>query len=134
MRCLIALIGVWLVLALVAPVRVAAQDATPTAVSVPAGLTTEIARTDKRYFLPFTPDGLKPGLTATGNERGDCQYASSVALARPDAWDCTSDTNEIHDPCFENPFALRDGTKELACIMSPFTNEVTLFTPDDPLE
>ena len=60
-----------------------AQDATPTAVSVSGGDN----RTDVRYILPFTPDGLNPGLTATTTEDGMCGFPSSAALDRPDAWD-----------------------------------------------
>jgi hypothetical protein len=134
MRGQVALLGLWLALVLVAPTDVGAQDATPTAASAPADLAAGFARTDRRYFLPFTADGLKPGLTVTGNERGVCRFTSSAALARPDAWDCIAETNEIYDPCFENPYAPRNGSEELACITSPFANEVVLLTPTDPLE
>ena len=133
MRSLFVLLGMWLALALVAPPLVVAQGATPTAEPAPAGAVTGLARTDQRYFLPFTRDGLNPGLSATGNERGVCGFTSSAALARPDAWDCIGDTNQIYDPCFENPFALVDDPRELACITSPFTTEVVLFTLSDPL-
>jgi hypothetical protein len=112
---------------------VVAQDATPTAEPAPAELAAGLARTDQRYFLPFTRDGLNPGLSVTGNERGVCGFTSSAALARPDAWDCIGDSNEIYDPCFENPFLPPDEPGELACITSPFTTEVVLFTLNDPL-
>jgi hypothetical protein len=133
MRGLFAVVGISLALTLVAPPPVVAQDATPTAEPAPAELAAGLARTDQRYFLPFTRDGLNPGLSVTGNERGVCGFTSSAALARPDAWDCIGDSNEIYDPCFENPFLPPDEPGELACITSPFTTEVVLFTLNDPL-
>lgn len=133
MRGLFVLLGVWLALALVAPTLAAAQDATPTAEPAGAEAAVGFAKTDQRYFLPFTRDGLNPGLSVTGNERGVCGFASTAALARPDAWDCIGENNEIYDPCFENPFALREDPGELVCITSPFTTEVLLFTLTDPL-
>jgi hypothetical protein len=133
MRGLFVLLGMSLALILIAPTFVVAQDATPTVQPASAEVTVGLARTDQRYFLPFTRDGLNPGLSVTGNERGVCGFTSSAALARPDAWDCFGDTNQIHDPCFENPFAERDDPGELACITSPFATEVVLFTLSDPL-
>jgi hypothetical protein len=122
-----------LALTLVAPPLVVAQDATPTAEPASPEMATGLARTDQRYFLPFTGDGLNAGLSVTGNEQGVCGFTSSAALARPDAWDCISDSNQIHDPCFENPFLPPDEPGELACITSPFTNEVVLLTLNEPL-
>ena len=133
MRGLFVLLGMSLALTLVASPLVVAQDATPTIEPAPVEVATGLARTDQRYFLPFTRDGLNSGLSVTGNERGVCGFTSSAALARPDAWDCIGDTNQIHDPCFENPFAERDDPGELACITSPFATEVVLFTLSDPL-
>lgn len=133
MRGLFVLLGMSLALTLVAPTRVVAQDATPTAEPASVDVTTGLARTDQRYFLPFTPDGLNPALSVTGNEQGLCGFTSTAALARPDAWDCIGDSNEIYDPCFENPFLPPDEPGELACITSPFTTEVVLFTLNEPL-
>jgi hypothetical protein len=133
MRGLFVLLGIWLALTLVAPTLVAAQDATPTAEPASAEVATGLARTDQRYFLPFTRDGLNPVLSVTGNEQGVCGFTSAAALARPDAWDCIGDSNQIHDPCFENPFLPPDEPGELACITSPFTSEVVLFTLNEPL-
>jgi hypothetical protein len=104
---------------------VTAQDATPEAGS--------LARTDLRYVLPFTPDGLNPGLTATATEEGVCGFSSIVALDRPDAWDCLSANNEIYDPCFENPFLPPDEPGEVACLDSPFTTDVVVLTLTQPL-
>ena len=70
MRGLFALLGMSLALTLVAPTRVVAQDATPTTEPESVDVTTGLARTDQRYFLPFTPDGLNPALSVTGNEQG----------------------------------------------------------------
>jgi hypothetical protein len=102
-----------------------AQDATPA-----AGAT---ARTDVRYVLPFGPDGLNPGLTATTEEAGVCGFPSAAALERPDAWDCTGADGQIYDPCFENPFLLPDDPGQVACFDSPFTTDVVVLTLTDPL-
>jgi hypothetical protein len=102
-----------------------AQDATPAAGSP--------ARTDIRYVLPFTPDGLNPGLTATTTEEGICGFPSSAALERPDAWDCTGAEGQIYDPCFENPFITPDEPGEVACLESPFSTDVVVLTLTAPL-
>jgi len=104
---------------------VAAQDATPAAGS--------LSRTDVRYLLPFTPDGLNPGLTATETAEGVCGFASSAALDRPDAWDCIGAEDQIYDPCFENPFLLPDEPAQVACLESPFSTDVVILTLTDPL-
>jgi hypothetical protein len=131
MRNLFILLGAWLALA--QPALAAAQEATPAAEPSAAGAAGDLARTDTRYFLPFTRDGVNPGLTVTGEDRGGCAFTSAAALARPDAWDCIGESNEIYDPCFENPYAPRDDPGELVCIASPFTNEVILFSLTEPL-
>jgi hypothetical protein len=102
-----------------------AQEATPAAGSP--------ARTDIRYILPFTPDGLNPGLTATATEEGVCGFASSAALDRPDAWDCIGAEDQIYDPCFENPFLAPDEPGQVACFASPFSSDVVVLTLSDPL-
>jgi hypothetical protein len=103
-----------------------AQDATPAAGSV--------ARTDLRYLVPYTPDGLHPDLTATTTEEGVCGFPSSAALDRPDAWDCLGAEEQIYDPCFENPFLPPDEPGQVACFASPFSSEVVVLTLTDPLE
>src|SRR5215212_541883 len=102
-----------------------AQDATPA--------TGSPARTDIRYVLPFGPDGLNPGLTATTTEEGVCGFPSSAALDRPDAWDCIGADNQIYDPCFENPFIDADEPGEVACLTFPFSTDVVMLTLTDPL-
>ncbi|MCD6058365.1 MAG: putative Chitin deacetylase, partial [Thermomicrobiales bacterium] len=104
---------------------VRAQDATPA-----AGAT---ARTDVRYVVPFGPDGLNPGLTATTEAEGLCDFPSSAALDRPDAWDCTGAEGQIYDPCFENPFILPDDPGQVACLESPFTTDVVVLNLTAPL-
>jgi hypothetical protein len=103
-----------------------AQDATPAAES--------LARTDVRYVLPFTLEGLNPGLTVTATVDGICGFSSIVALDRPDAWDCLSADQEIYDPCFENPFLPPDELGEVACLDSPFTTDVVVLTLTQPLD
>jgi hypothetical protein len=90
-------------------------------------------RTDLRYVLPFTPDGLNPALTATATEDGVCGFESSAALDRPDAWDCIGADDQIYDPCFENPFIAPDDPGQVACFASPFSTEVVVLTLTDPL-
>jgi hypothetical protein len=102
-----------------------AQDATPE-----AGATT---RTDVRYVVPFGPDGLNSGLTATTEEEGVCGFPSSAALDRPDAWDCAGAEGQIYDPCFENPFILPDDPGQVACFDSPFTTDVVVLSLTAPL-
>jgi hypothetical protein len=104
---------------------VTAQDATPAA--------GQVARTDVRYVVPFGPDGLNPGLTVTTTEEGICGFASSAALERPDAWDCTGAEGQIYDPCFENPFLAPDESGEVACLASPFATDVVVLNLTDPL-
>jgi hypothetical protein len=121
------LIALLVVLAptLFGPAVARAQDATPA--------TGSLTRTDLRYVLPFTPDGLNPGLTATATEEGVCGFASSAALDRPDAWDCIGAEDQISDPCFENPFLAPDAPAQVACFDSPFSSDVVVLTLTDPL-
>ena len=112
----------------------AAQDATPAPASTttqPGGLGTGLVRTNVRYFLPFTGDGLNAGLTVVGNESGVCDAGSVSDPARPDAWLCSS--TGVVDPCFQSPFSSPDEPGELACVASPFDTDVVLFTPTEPL-
>src|SRR5687767_9053718 len=128
LRCLYSVLALILVPGFVAFGQAApatAQDATPA--------TGSPARTDIRYVLPFTPDGLNPGLTATATEEGVCGFPCSAALDRPDAWDCIGAEDQIYDPCFENPFLLPDEPGEVACLASPFSTDVVVLTLTDPL-
>src|SRR5688572_18959192 len=127
-RLLVALSAL-LALALVGPVMVSAQEATP---SADPGATDEI-RTDVRYLLPFGPDGLNPELTVSATVEGVCGFSSIVALDRPDAWDCISTDNEIFDPCFEPFMQDPEELGQLACVEAPFATEVTLLTLTEPL-
>jgi hypothetical protein len=109
--------------ALTAPVIVAAQDAEPP----------EVDATDVRYVVPFTQDGLNASLTEAGTDEAACTAPSIVALDRPDAWSCFGVTNEIYDPCFENPFLPPDQQTELACFETPLSTDVVIVTLTDPL-
>ena len=131
-RCLSSVLVVIVVAGLVVfgpAASVLAQDATPTAATA-AGTGD---RTDVRYLLPFTPDGLNPGLTAVTEEAGVCGFASSAALDRPDAWDCQGAEGQIYDPCFENPFLAPDAPGQVACFDSPFSTDVVVLTLTEPL-
>ena len=128
MRHLVVALLVVLVPSLIGPVA-SAQDATPTTTREAGGGD----RTDVRLVLPFGPDGLNPGLSATTTEEGICGYPSSAALDRPDAWDCTGAEGQIYDPCFENPFIAPDEPGQVACFDSPFTTDVVVLTLTEPL-
>src|SRR4051794_29433580 len=131
MRRLLEALCTLLALALVGPVLVSAQDATPEADV--GGAEVHVERTDVRYLLPFGPDGLSGGLTASATVEGVCGFNSSAALDRPDAWDCISTDSEIFDPCFENPIVSPDEVGELACFDAPCTPKVTLLPLTEPL-
>jgi hypothetical protein len=131
MRRLLVALGTLLALALAGPVMVSAQDATPEAGT--GQIDVHVQRTDVRYLLPFGPDGLSAGLTASATVERICGFNSSAVLDRPDAWDCMSTESEIFDPCFENPFLAPDELGELACFEAPFSPEVTLLTLTEPL-
>lgn len=106
-----------------------AQDATPVVE------TATVARTNLRYFLPYTPDGVAADLNVVAETSGACLVPSLADVGRPDAWACTDlDTNEIFDPCFEDPFALSDELGELMCAASPFSPDVRRFSLTQPLQ
>ncbi|MBW3633772.1 MAG: hypothetical protein KY456_12180 [Chloroflexi bacterium] len=129
MRRLLVALCALLTLTLAGPGIVVAQEATPEA----GAAATEVTRTDIRYLLPFTPDGLNPEFTVTATVEGSCGFPSIAVLDRADAWDCISADNEIFDPCFEQPMQLPDELGQLACVSSPFTTEVTLLNLTQPL-
>jgi hypothetical protein len=112
------------------PFAAAAQDVTPTAVEPGAGVTP--TRTDTRYVVPFTPDGLNPGLNVTSSIEGACTFGSSIAYSRPDAWACTTEGGVL-DPCFENSFVALDEATEVACLDTPWSTDVVLLTLTAPL-
>jgi hypothetical protein len=107
-----------------------AQEATPT-----TGDVASVARTNLRYFLPYTPDGLASGLTVTETASGICADPSLADIGRPDAWTCFDlETNDRFDPCFENPFGPIDEAGELICAGSPFDTAVVGLTLTEPLQ
>jgi hypothetical protein len=112
------------------PLAVAAQDATPT--TVEPGANAASARTDMRFVVPFTPDGLNPGLNVTSTTEGACTFGSSIANGRPDAWGCTTEGGVL-DPCFENPFLATDEAGEVACFDTPWSTDVVVLTLTAPL-
>jgi hypothetical protein len=126
MRRLLVSLSVLVALVALAPLALS-QEATP---EPPAATS---ARTDIRYFLPYGPDGLNGSLAVVGNEAGSCTADSIATPDRADAFDCIGESNQIYDPCFENPFAPIDEPGELACVSDPFASEVILLTVDDPL-
>ena len=69
----------------------------------------------------------------TATEAGTCGFSSAAALERPDAWDCIGASDQVYDPCFEDPFILPDAPGEVACLASPFTTDVVVLTLTDPL-
>lgn len=112
------------------PLAVAAQDATSTPEEPGTGAT--LTRTDTRYLLPYTPDGLNDAFTVTSTIEGACTFDSSAAYSRPDAWACSTDGGVL-DPCFENPFVTPDEATEVACFDTPWSTEVVVLTLTAPL-
>jgi hypothetical protein len=108
----------------------AAQQATPTASDL-----SNVAYTNVRYYLPFTPDGLAPGLNVASEASGTCVEMSLADIGRADAWDCSDATSgDRFDPCFENTFGPIDDQSELICAESPFSTDVVRFTLTEPLQ
>jgi hypothetical protein len=112
------------------PLATAAQDATPTTAEPGASVAPDL--TDTRYLVPFTPDGLNPGLNVTSSTEGACMFDSSIAYGRPDAWGCTTEGGAL-DPCFENPFVAPDEATEVACFDTPWSTDVVMLTLTAPL-
>lgn len=127
MRRLLILITAFLTFS---PLGVAAQGATPTALEPGAGGAAN--RTDTRYLVPFTLDGLNPGLSVTSTESGTCTFGSSIASGRPDAWACTTDGGVL-DPCFESAFVAPGEATEVACFDTPWSTDVVMLTLTAPL-
>lgn len=113
------------------PLATAAQEATPDAAEQGSAVT--MIRTDPRYIVPFTPDGLNPGLTVSSMEEGACTLDSSIAGSRPDAWACTTEGGVL-DPCFEQAFLPMEDVTEVACFDTPWSTEVVMLTLTAPLE
>ncbi len=112
-----------------------AQESTPEAQQ--EATVGDVTRTSPAYVFPYDSDGLNPGLTVTANISGICAFESLMSPGRPDAWDCLGEDNQVYDPCFENPFApasTAESPGEVACMTSPFANEVTLLTLNEPLD
>lgn len=121
---LVAFVGLLAGLPGLAAAQEGTADVTPTS---------SLERTNVRYFVPFGPDGLNPTLEVIQEVEGSCSESSIADVGRPDAWFCQLNAGTILDPCFENTFGAFDEPATLACIDSPFTNQVTLLTTADPL-
>lgn len=122
----------WVIVALLifVPLSTAAQDATPSAVESDAMGAAN--RTDQHFVLPFTPDGLNPGLTVSSIEDGECTFGSSIASGRPDAWGCSTGGGVL-DPCFEQSYLPINDVTEMACFDTPWSTEVVMLTLTAPL-
>ena len=69
------------------PLAASAQEATPSAGEPEAR--GPLDRTDTRYALPLTADGSEPKPDASPRLLdGICDFESSIASTRPDAWGC----------------------------------------------
>jgi hypothetical protein len=56
-----------------------------------------------------------PTTIPTATESGSC-FTNAIGLGRADAWRCTTEDNQIHDPCFQV-----DDTPTLVCDADPVT-------------
>src|SRR5262245_23094650 len=124
--------GVLFALVSLVPLEAVAQDATPEA-GAATGIDVVSSRTAVHSVLPYGPDGLNPDLNVTASVSGSCLTESLASPGRPDGWSCVGDDNQIYDPCFENAYASPDAAVELACLASPFTSDVVILTPEQPL-
>ncbi len=126
MRSLLVLAGIVSLLVLI-PMASIAQVSTPEAESETTAA--DVTRTIPAFAFPYDSDGLNAGLTVTANVSAVCGSESLMTPGRPDAWDCLGEDNQVYDPCFENPFAPTSSAAapgEVACMTSPFANEVIL--------
>ena len=73
-------------------------------------------------------------MTVSETVEGSCTSDSLATPARPDAWDCVGENNQIYDPCFDNPFANPDEAAEVACFADPFSTEVVVIQLEGPLD
>jgi hypothetical protein len=58
-----------------------------------------------------------PETTPTESQVGSC-FTNAIGLGRADAWRCTTEDNQIHDPCFEI-----DDAPTVVCGADPVTGE-----------
>ena len=130
MRRLFVLVSAFVALFAFGSMGTLGQEATPQPADTTAAAT--LTRTDTRYVVPFTPDGLNPGLNVTSATEGACTFGSSIANGRPDAWGCTT-SGGVLDPCFENSFVAPDEATEVACLDTPWSTEVVMLTLTAPL-
>lgn len=81
---------------------------TDTATSAVTGATeSAITATQVITFVPTT--------IPTATESGSC-FTNAIGLGRADAWRCTTEDNQIHDPCFQV-----DDTPTIVCDADPVT-------------
>lgn len=109
----------------------AAQEATPEASDLASAA--NVPRTDTRFVVPFTADGLSAELTAASTVEGACTFDSSIANGRPDAWGCTSEDGGVLDPCFENTYLSADEPGQVACLDTPWSTDVVVLDLTAPL-
>jgi hypothetical protein len=115
--------------AVVAALCAAAVAPMPVATAPAAAQSPRPVSTDVRIFAPLNGGKLAPGLAAAGPVRGKCFTASLATQGRPDAWRCSAG-NTILDPCFESQ---PPGEGPLACAVSPWSSQVRLLTPAEPV-
>lgn len=70
---------------------------------------TTVTSTSVVVYEPFISNGVASGIEVASTVRGYC-WTDSLAVARQDAYRCLSG-NDIYDPCFSNPYGLR----QVAC-------------------
>jgi hypothetical protein len=62
-----------------------------------------------------------PTIVPEASQPGSC-FTNAIGLGRADAWRCTTDDNQIHDPCFETIDA-QTNVQALVCGADPITGE-----------
>lgn len=81
-------------------------------------------------YQPFTPKGPKQDVVIATETSGTCFGASVTSGTREDALRCVTDTSEILDPCFEDPFP--HAPLALICVKDP-TQPATRLLLSRPL-
>jgi hypothetical protein len=109
---------------------VTAQQTLPANTTVVPVAIAPLTTTLQVLYQPFTPKGPKQDVVIATETSGTCFGASVASGTREDALRCVTDTSEILDPCFEDPFP--HAPLALICVKDP-TQPATRLLLSRPL-
>lgn len=109
---------------------VTAPQTLPATTMVVPVTTVPLTVTLQVLYQPFTPKGPKPDVVIATETSGTCFGASVASRTREDALRCITDSSEILDPCFEDPFP--HAPLALICVADP-TQPATRLLLSRPL-